>query len=178
MKVTCCYQGNDSLLDECVGECLLVFGIDIPTPPSPIENYMELKGKSKKDPVSGTIRFRSGFSGKETQREMLVQSDPAALKSVAIKRSNLIHVTASGRREIRYHDGQLNMVFGELPPIHFNAKPTNEHGYDCHLALWLVTCCQLAYREPAFIREVVQNIWGFVFFFFFFIILLLMYTTW
>lgn len=162
VKLSCFYNTSSSE-NELIGECFLAFSTDIPCPPTPVENSIELRScnKKEKDISCGLISFRSTFTGKESKkREILVQSDPAALKSVAIKRSNLIHVTASGRREIRFHDGPLNMVFGELPPLNYNKIASNEHGYDCTLALWLTTCCQLAYRDPSFIKEVVQNIWG------------------
>jgi len=140
---------------------MLAFGSDIPQPPTPGELSFDIQGTSKKDKALGSITLQSLFSGKEKARDILVQSDTAALKSVAIKRSNMITVTASGRREIRYRNADgLVQVFGELPPINTNERPSNVHGYDATIALWLVTSSQLAYRDRQFIGEVVRNVWG------------------
>ena len=162
-----------------MGEAHLWFGEDLPLPPEPKELYVDLKSRAKKkDRVSGYLIIQSSYSNPRDGQEPVVASAPSSLlrrasSSVesaarAIARSELVQVSASGRREIKIPTNGIEkfISFRELP--HFSEDETTsmlpedkkQVGYNSKIALWLITCCALAYKTEDIVKSVCLNVWG------------------
>lgn len=161
--------------DDFLGEGYLWFGEELPNPPAPpkqIQVQLQPRPK-KKDKVSGFITVTSKFTGGEAPAatpskpppKLQSQASSGGIAARALKRSDLVQVSATGRREVKIQTSGVEkfISFGELPSIDDGSQDSKEmqkYGFSPNAALWLVTCCCLAYKNEETVQAVACHVWG------------------
>ena len=120
--------------------------------------------KGKDDGVTGYIIVESSFIEYPKDPE-LSDSLPDISHVPPVEKSDIIRESPSGRREVIITTKKKELVFGELPPFRLDKSIEDcpglmRYGFNNRLALWLVTCCQLAYRTEDIVKSVCCEVWG------------------
>ena len=180
IKVTC-WDKDLVGSPDFLGEGFLWFNEEILPPPAEAKDItLTLQSRpKKKEKVTGYLtlhsRFRQVGGAPAPQRRAAVlaavatSASDSATTARAVARSDLVQISATGRREVKIPTTTIEKFhcFGELPALRFDAnessaiaKEHSKYGFDRHLALWLTTCCQLAYKGENCIQAVCCSVWG------------------
>ena len=157
--------------DDFLGEAYLWFGEELPNPPAPSKQLkVELKSRPKKrDKVSGFLTVTSKFTSSSVAAPAAARpplqsaASSGNIAARALKRSDLVQVSATGRREVKIPTTGVEkfICFGELPPLKdTQTKEQRKYGFNTNIALWLVTCCTLAYKKEEVVQAVACHVWG------------------
>jgi alpha-tubulin suppressor-like RCC1 family protein len=134
-----------------MGEVYLGFDVDIPGPPTNKTIQLNVKPRpKKKDKVSGYLVFESSFqavpgsAADSSSNNAMYKSNKtqASLKSAAIQKSDLVQISATGRREIKVASSLQGgyITYGELPSFEIEmdaatqTKHERKYGYNTTLA--------------------------------------------
>lgn len=182
VKLTC-WDEDKYTANDFMGEAFLWFGDQILLDAVEFEFAATLQSRPKKnDKVSGFITIRSNVvqGNEEAKKEstsiikkMLSNQTVNTVHEIAaraISRSDLVQVSATGKREIKIEtSGTEKFVsFRELPSLNTKAKTKmidssisdTKLAFDAKLALWMVTCCNLAYKPENIVQSVCLYVWG------------------
>lgn len=186
VKLTC-YDKDLIGSPDFMGEVYLWFDEDLPGPTTLDKKFdVELKSRPRKgDKVSGHLTIRSSFeckapksTGSDNKRATV---KPATSVAVVVN-SELVQLSSTGRKEVKIKTSGVEkfISFSELPKFDTTVKDQaqitkeeRKYGFNTNIALWLVTSCQLAYKNEDIVNAVCLNVWGkftniFIIFFFIF----------
>ena len=160
-----------------MGEAYLWFDEDLPGATT-LEKTIDVKLLSrpkKKDKVTGFITVKSTFVNKRPKQEVTqkqknkleaLNSTPSTGSAI---QNELVQISSTGRREVKIPTGGVEkfISFGELPKFDTSpgdgttlTKAERKYGFNTNIALWLVTCCQLAYKNEKVVSAVCCSVWG------------------